>query len=128
VNDDETKKKKAPKPALPVPHNRASRRAMKRDRLKLIQGGKPPDAPKVDMSQPAGRFAFHLHEFIVRYVVANPDLERTAACAAALQVAGKFAVELGGNAEEFSMAAAHFFNGEAEARAALHPPDGPGAG
>ena len=73
--DDDTKKKPPPPP---VPLSRQQRRAMKKDRLKLIAGGKRAGAPSVDMSQPAGRFAFHLHEFIVRYMVRNPDLERTA--------------------------------------------------
>lgn len=111
-------------PPLPVPLSRRERRAMKKQRLKLIQGGKAPDAPQVDMSQPAGRFAFFLHDFIVRYFVAHPELERTAACAAALQVAAKFAVELGGNQTEFALAAEHFFAGEAAASQALHPPQG----
>lgn len=126
MTDDETNSKKRKAPPLPVPMTRQGRRAMKRDRLKLIQGGKPPDAPRVDMSQPAGRFAFHLHEFIVRYVVANPDLEKTAACAASLQVSAKFAVELGGNAEEFARAAEHFFGGEEAARQKGPPPEASG--
>lgn len=94
--------------------------------MKLIEGGKHPDAPSVDMSQPAGRFAFYLHEFIVRYVAKNPDLERTAACAAALQVAAKFAVELDGDEDGFVVAARHFFGGEYQARRGSPRP--PGAG
>jgi hypothetical protein len=109
MNDDD------PKLRAPVPLNRHQRRAMKGARMKLIEGGKRADAPAVDMSQPAGRFAFYLHEFIVRYFAANADLERTAACAAALQVAAKFAVELGGDTEQFAMAAQHFFDGEVQA-------------
>jgi len=111
MTDDDAKSPKAP-----APLNRQQRRALKRGRMKLIEGGKPADAPSVDMSQPAGRFAYHLHEFIVRYFAANPDLERTAACAAALQIAAKFAVELGGDTDQFAMAASHFFDGEAAAR------------
>jgi hypothetical protein len=96
--------------------NRAQRRAQKGKRLKMIQGDKPEDAPSVDMTQPAGRFAYHLHEFIVRYFVKNPDLAPTEACAAALQVAAKFGVEVGGDADGFVVAARHFFEGEEAAR------------
>lgn len=117
---DDEKKKKAP-PML-VPMNRSQRRAMKRGRMKLIEGGKSPDAPSVDMTQPAGRFAFFLHEAIVQYMVRNPDLDRTAACAAALQVAAKFAVELDGDEDGFVVAARHFFNGEWQARRGAPPP------
>ncbi len=118
--------KKRPPPPVP-PMNRAQRRARQGDRMKLIQGGKRPDAPSVDMTQPAGRFAYHLHEFIVRYVARNPDLEPTAACAAALQVAAKFGVEVGGDEEGFGVAARHFFAGEAEARRGA-PDPGPEVG
>ncbi len=120
MTDDDSKKKAPP----PLPSmNRAQRRALKGERMKLIEGGKRPDMPSVDMSQPAGRFAFHLHEFVVRYLVRNPDLERTAACAATLQVASKFAVELDGNEEGFAVAARHFFSGEWQARrGAPRPP------
>ena len=114
------KKKRAPPP--PVPMTRQQRRSMKRGRMKLIEGGKRPDAPSVDMTQPAGRFAFYLHEFIVRYVAKNPDLEKTAACAAALQVAAKFAVEVDGDEEGFAVAARHFFTGEWQARRGDPPP------
>lgn len=117
--DDEKKKKASP---MPVPMTRQQRRQMKRSRMKLIEGGKRPDAPSVDMSQPAGRFAFYLHEFIVRYVAKNPDLEKTAACAAVLQVAAKFAVEVEGDEEGFTVAAKHFFNGEWQARRGAQPP------
>jgi len=117
--DDEKKKAR---PAVPTPLTRQQRRAMKRGRMKLIEGGKHPDAPSVDMSEPAGRFAFYLHEFIVRYVAKNPDLEKTAACAAALQVAAKFAVEVEGDEEGFAVAAKHFFNGEWQARRGAQPP------
>lgn len=120
--DDE--KKKAPR--LPAPMNRSQRRALKRGRMKLIEGGKRPDAPSVDMSQPAGRFAFFLHEFIVRYMAKNADLDRTAACAAALQVASKFAVELDGDEDGFVVAARHFFSGEYQARRGGAPPKGTG--
>lgn len=106
---------------------RQQRRQMKRGRMKLIEGGKRPDAPSVDMSQPAGRFAFYLHDFIVHYVAKNPDLEKTAACAAALQVAAKFAVEVEGDEEGFAVAAKHFFNGEWQARRGAPPtPKGTG--
>lgn len=117
---DDTKKK--PPPPQVVPLNRQQRRAQRKERMKLIQGGKDPDAPSVDMSQPAGRFAFYLHEFIVRYVAKNPDLEKTAACAAALQVASKFAVEVEGDEEGFVVAARHFFKGEWQARRGAQPP------
>lgn len=117
--DDENEKKKAPSPAG---MNRAQRRALKAGRMKLIEGGKHPDAPSVDMTKPAGRFAFHLHEFVVRYVARNPDLAPTEACAAALQVASKFAVELQGDEEGFVVAARHFFNGEWQARRGATPP------
>lgn len=117
---DDTKKK-PPAPQV-VPLNRQQRRQQRKERMKLIQGGKHPDAPSVDMSQPAGRFAFYLHEFIVRYVAKNPDLEKTAACAAALQVAAKFAVELDGDEDGFVVAARHFFNGEWQARRGAQPP------
>jgi len=122
--DDEKKK---PRPALPVPMTRQERRSMKRGRMKLIEGGKRPGAPSVDMTQPAGRFAFFLHEFIVRYMAKNADLDRTAACAAALQVAAKFAVELDGDEDGFVVAARHFFSGEWQARrGAPEPPQGAG--
>jgi hypothetical protein len=116
--EDEPKKKPPP----PVGLNRAQRRALKGGRMKLIEGGKHPDAPSVDMSQPAGRFAFYLHEFIVRHFARNPDLDRTAACAAALQVAAKLAIELDGNEEGFVVAARHFFTGEWQARRGAPPP------
>lgn len=119
---DDEKKKPVP---MPVPMTRQQRRALKRGRMKLIEGGKRPDAPSVDMTQPAGRFAFFLHDFIVRYVAKNPDLERTAACAAAIQVAAKFAVELDGNEAEFAKAASHFFVGEWQARRGAPPPPPP---
>lgn len=117
---------KKPAPRAPA-MNRAQRRAQKGERMKLIRGGKPADAPSVDMTQPAGRFAYYLHEFIVRYVAKNPDLERTAACAAALQVAAKFGVEVGGDAEGFAVAARHFFSGEEKARRGA-PDPGPEVG
>lgn len=121
--DSDEKKPQPPVLAM----NRAQRRAQKGARMKLIRGGKRPDAPSVDMTQPAGRFAYHMHEFIVRYVAKNPDLERTAACAAALQVAAKFGVEAGGDEEGFAIAARHFFSGEEKARRGA-PDPGPEVG
>jgi hypothetical protein len=111
-------KKKPGKPQM----NRAQRRAQNARRLRAIQGGKHPDAPSVDMTKPAGRFAFYLHDFITRYVAKNPDLAPTEACAAALQVAAKFGVELGGDEDGFVVAARHFFSGEEKARRAAPVP------
>lgn len=122
--DDPKPKKKPPAPRIVVPMTRQQRRAQKRGRLKLIAGGKPADAPHVDTSHPAGRFALSLHNFMTAYLVAHADLEPSALCAAALQIAAKFAVELGGNDEEFALAASHFFQGEAEARRKGPPPPG----
>lgn len=114
MNENPPKPKK-PLPR-PVPLNRKARRSMKRERLKLIQGGKLPEAPQVDMSTPAGHFAFALHQFMIRYLAQNPDLPQSDTCAAALQVAATFGVQMGGNATEFRMAAEHFFCREEEAR------------
>lgn len=109
-------KDRPPPPKVPS-LNRHARRAGKRERLKLLQGGKRPDAPTLDTSTPAGRFAVSLHAFLANYAAAHPEAPESDLCAAALHVAAKFAVEIkDSNADDFGKAASSFFVGECVAR------------
>jgi len=56
--------------------NRQERRArMKKMRMSVLRGGKKPDAPQVDASQPAGALAIRLDSFIQSQCMARPDFK-----------------------------------------------------
>lgn len=99
--------------------NRQQRRAAAKGRLKVIQGEKPAGNEVPDT--PAARFARSLHQYLVTYYAKHPDLARTEACAAALQVASGLALDVGGDREGFLIAAGHFYDGEANFRATRGP-------
>lgn len=106
--------------------NRKQRRAGRKDRFRMIEGGGEAPAPRADTSAPAGRFAVALDRFTKEHFAKNGDMDGMQACAVLLQVAAGIAVELDGNHDEFTKAAGHFFIEEFEARKSdTKPPSGP---
>lgn len=97
--------------------NRAERRArMKQMRMKVLRGGKKPEAPQVDTSEPGGLLAVKLDGFIRHHCAADPRLDQQTVLAVLLQMSAALTAEMGAPVEEICLALETFVGRELDAR------------